>query len=354
MLIGLDKQTIKPTVVGIDLDKLRDNYNVVVDTEGLTVPIYDYRKEKEVMVKHINIVDGIMFNRLTIGTYKAYIGVGLFCYLDISKMGADDCNLVPYTVEGFKAYADKCIAYIENRYGVKLQNNDYKGEVMEMNVTIALESKFDNYSHLLRLMRKAATGGKRRYKAYEYDDVDREVSGFKLYNKSMIKKVYDKKRQMEKEKEIKIVLDKEYMRIEDTLMEQNKIKNVFNTYNIGEITDKEVAEYMRKSIKEDLIAPLEKHIEASNKRMLKIAKEEKNKDNNKKWVYSFIISALTETIKGVPILLDKQQIIDVIKIVDKKNYNRTIKRAADDLDKLNIYSGNIDKLNEIKSKCKII
>lgn len=352
MLIGLDKQTIKPTVVGIDLDKLRNNDNVVIDTEGLVVPMYDYRKDKEVMIKHINIVDDIMFNRLTIGTYKADMGVGLFCYLDISKMGVDDCNLVPYTIEGFKAYADKCIAYIESRYGVKLQNNDYKGEVMEMNVTITLESKFDNYSHLLRLMRKAATGGRKRYKAYEYDDVDREVSGFKLYNKSMSKKVYDKKRQMEKEKEIKIVLDKEYMRIEDTLMEQNKIKNAFNTYNIGDITDDEVAEYMRKSIKDDLIAPLEKHIEASNKRLLKIAKEEK-KNNNKKWIQSFIISALTETIKGVPILLDKQQIIDVIKTVDKKNYNRTIKRAANDLDKLNIYSGNIDKLNEIKFKCNI-
>ncbi len=33
--------------------------------------------------------------------------------------------------------------------------------------------------------------------------------------------------------------------------------------------------------------------------------------------------------------------------MDKKNYNRSIKRAEADLNKLNDYIGNIDKLNEI-------
>ena len=138
MLIGLDKQTIKPTVVGIDLQKLKSSYNVVVDTTGATVPIYDYKEDREQFISHINITDGTMFNRLTIGTYKADLGIGLFCYLDISKMGADDCNLVPYTVEGFKVYTDKCIQYIEDRYGVRLHNNSYKGELMEMNITIEI------------------------------------------------------------------------------------------------------------------------------------------------------------------------------------------------------------------------
>lgn len=351
MLIGLDKQTIKPTVVGIDLQKLKSSYNVVVDTTGATVPIYDYKEDREQFISHINITDGTMFNRLTIGTYKADLGVGLFCYLDISKMGADDCNLVPYTVEGFKVYTDKCIQYIEDRYGVRLHNNSYKGELMEMNITIELTEKFNNYSHLLELMAKL-TPSKKRYKAELYYDKENECTGIKLKNKSMTKKVYDKRKQMETEKEVKIVLDKEYMRIEDTLLHQDKIKNVFNTYNISEITDTAVMEYMQKSINEDLIKPLEKHIAEGNKKLLKIAKAE-NKNNNKKWIQSFIISALTETIKGVPILVDKQQILDTIKAIDKKNYSRSIKRAAKDLDKLNGYIGNFEKLSEIKNKCEI-
>lgn len=352
MLIGLDKQTIKPTVVGIDLQKLKSCNNVIISTDGATYPIYDYREDKEHFIRHINITDETMFNRLTIGTYKADLGVGLFCYLDISKMGVDDCNLVPYTVEGFKIYTDKCIQYIEDRYGVRLHNNSYKGETMEMNVTITLESAFDEYKYLLRLMADLSTGGKKRYSSYYYKTSDREVSGIKLYNKSMSKKVYDKRKQMEKEKEIKIVLDKEYMRIEDTLLHQNKIKDVFDTYSIAEITDMAVKEYMQKSINEDLIKPLEKHIAEGNKKLLKIAKAE-NKNNNKKWIQSFIISALTETIKGVPILVDKQQILDTIKAIDKKNYSRSIKRAAKDLDKLNGYIGNFEKLSEIKNKCEI-
>lgn len=353
MLIGLDKQTIKPTVVGIDLQKLKSSYNVVIDTTGATVPIYDYKEDKEQFISHINITDGTMFNRLTIGTYKADLGIGLFCYLDISKMGADDCNLVPYTVEGFKVYTDKCIQYIEDRYGVRLHNNSYKGELMEMNITIELTEKFNNYSHLLELMAKL-TPSKKRYKAELYYDKENECTGIKLKNKSMTKKVYDKRKQMETEKEVKIVLDKEYMRIEDTLLHQNKIKDVFDTYNIAEITDTAVKEYMQKSINEDLIKPLEKHIAEGNKKLLKIAKAEYKK-NNKKWIQSFIISALTETIKGVPILVDKQQILDVMAqmITNKSNYNRALKRAANDLDKLNKYVGNIQKLSEIKNKCEI-
>lgn len=353
MLIGLDKQTIKPTVVGIDLQKLKSSYNVVVDTTGATYPIYDYREDREQYISHINITDGTMFNRLTIGTYKADLGIGLFCYLDISKMGADDCNLVPYTVEGFKVYTDKCIQYIEDRYGVRLHNNSYKGELMEMNITIELTEKFNNYSHLLELMAKL-TPSKKRYKAELYYDKENECTGIKLKNKSMTKKVYDKRKQMETEKEVKIVLDKEYMRIEDTLLHQDKIKNVFDTYNIAEITDTDVKEYMQKSINEDLIKPLEKHIAEGNKKLLKIAKAEYKK-NNKKWIQSFIISALTETIKGVPILVDKQQILDVMAqmIPNKSNYNRALKRAANDLDKLSKYVGNIQKLSEIKEKCEI-
>ena len=292
-----------------------------------------------------------MFNRLTVGTYKADMGIGSFCYLDISKMVADDCNLVPYTVDGFKIYTDKCIRYIHDRYGLELANNNYKGEQMEMNITIELEEKFDNYIYLLELFRMLSPS-KKRYKSRPFYDEKKEITGIELKNKSVKKKIYDKRKQLEEEKEIKIKLDKEYMRIEDTLLHQDKIKSVFGTYNIADITDKDIYEYMRKSIDEDLIKPLEKHIEISNKRLLKIAKEEKQK-NAKKWVQSFIISALAESIKKAPILVDKQQIIDIIKTLDKKNYNRTIKRAKNDLDKLDKYENNFARLSEIKFKCNI-
>lgn len=353
MLIGLDKNVIKPIVIGIDYNKLIGCNNAVISTEGNVYPINDYRTGCDVHIHHINVIDGTMFNRLTIGSYKVELGIGLFCYLDISKMGADDCNLIPYTMEGFRTYVDRCIKYIEGRYGIKLDVNEYKGEQMEMNVTITLEDKFNEYSYLLELMAKL-TPGKKRYKAEIYYDRKKECTGIKLKNKSMSKKIYDKRKQLELEKEVKVVLDKEYMRIEDTLLHQNKIKDVFGTYNLLDITDEAVKEYMKKSILEDLVIPIEKHITTGNKLLNKIAKEEYKK-NNKKWIQSFIISALTTDIKGVPILVDKQQILDVMStmITNKSNYNRALKRAVNDLDKLNKYDGNILKLSEIKSKCEI-
>lgn len=351
MFIGLDKQIIKPTVVSINYEKLINCCNATVSTEGTIYLIYDHKKDTEQPINHIHINDNTMFNRLTIGTYKSDRGIGLFCLLDISKMGADDCNLVPYTLEGFRAYTDKCISYIKERYGIVLNNNSYKGEVMEMNMTITLENKFNEYGYLLKLMAMLSPS-KKRYKAELYYDKANEITGIKLKNGSVQKKIYDKKKQLNTEKEIKVTINNEYMRIEDTLLHQNKIKDVFGTYNLSEITDQSVKNYLIKSIKEDLINPLGKHIAAGNKLLLKAAKEEK-KNNNKKWVQSFIISALTMKIKDTPLLVDKQQILDTIKKIDKKNYNRTIKRSEADLNKLNGYIGNIDKLNEIKFKCDI-
>lgn len=351
MFIGLDKQTIKPTVVSIDYEKLISCCNSTVSTEGTTYPIHDHRRAVDQHINHIHINDNTIFNRLTIGTYKADRGIGLFCLLDISKMGVDDCNLVPYTLEGFRTYTDKCIAYIEERYGIVLNNNSYKGEVMEINMTISLEDKFNEYGYLLELMAKLSPS-KKRYKTELYYDKANEITGIKLKNGSMQKKIYDKKKQLNTEKEIKVIINQEYMRIEDTLLHQNKINDVFGTYNLSEITDTAVKNYLIKSINEDLIIPLEKHISASTKLLLKLAKEEK-KINNKKWIQSFIISALTMKIKDVPLLIDKQQILDTIKAMDNKNYKRSIKRAEADLNKLNGYVGNIDKLNEIKFKCDI-
>lgn len=353
MLIGLDKQVIKPTVVGIDYHKLKSCDNVVISTEGATVPIYDYVEAKDKYISHINIVDGIMFNRLTIGTYKTDIGIGIFCYLDISKMGADDCNLVPYTVSGFKKYTDKCIDYIKDRYGIKLHNQKYKGENMEMNVTITLEEKFNSYSHLLEVIRLTATGGRKRYKSYLYTDTDKEVSGIKLYNGSMSKKVYDKKRQMEKEKEVKIVLDKEYMRIEDTLLNQDKIKNTFNTCYIGDITDEDVRNYMIKSINEDLIKPVEKHIAEGNKLLKKVMEEEKKK-NKTGYKRTFLLrAAALRTAKGVPVVVDIEQIMSVIEKESGKNYKRDVKKLLKDIEELGHLHNNFKKLNEIKLKCNV-
>lgn len=355
MLIGLDKQVIKPMVVGVDYNKLKDNTGgkVVVSTDGNTVPIYDYRQNKEVYISHINIVDDIMFNRLTIGVSKGEVGNIIFCYLDISKMGADDTNLIPYTVEGFKAYANKCLKYIEEHYGVRLEDNDYKGESMEMNVTITLESKFNEYSHLLSLIGELSTGGRKRYKYYMYKDTDREVAGIKLYSKSRTKKIYDKKRQLEKEKEIKIKLDKEYMRIEDTLLHQDVIKNTFGTAFISNVSDKDIEEYMIKSIKEDIINPLEKHIEEGYKLLKKVAIEEMNRDI-RKWKRMFLYRAATlKNKKGIPVVVDIQQVLDIIKELSPKNYARDIKKLSKEIEELAYLSNNFTKLAEIKAKCNI-
>lgn len=355
MQIGLDKQVIKPMVVGIDYNKLKENEEgkVVVSTDGATVPVRDYRQKEEVNISHINIINDKMFNRLTIGVSKGEVGNSIFCYLDISKVDKETGNLIPYTVEEFRSHVDECLKHIDEHYGVRLSANDYKGESMEMNVTITLESKFNEYSHLLSLIGELSTGGRKRYKYYMYKDTDREVAGIKLYSKSRSKKIYDKKRQLEKEKEITIKLDKEYMRIEDTLLHQDIIKNTFGTCFISNISDESVKEYMIKSIEEDIVKPLEKHIQEGYKILKKVAIEEMNRDI-RKWKRMFLYrSATLKNKKGILVVVDIQQVLDIIKELSPKNYARDIKKLDKDIRNLSHLTDNFTKLNEIKNKCNI-
>lgn len=357
MQIGLDKQVIKPMVVGIDYNKLKENEEgkVVVSTDGATVPVHDYKQDKTVNISHINIINDKMFNRLTIGVSKGEVGNSIFCYLDISKVDKETGNLVPYTVSEFQEHVDECLKHIDEHYGVRLSANNYKGESMEMNVTITLESKFNEYSHLLSLIGELSTGGRKRYKYYMYKDTDREVAGIKLYSKSRSKKIYDKKRQLEKEKEkeITIKLEKEYMRIEDTLLHQNVIKDTFGTSFISDITDESIQEYMIKSIEEDIVKPLEKHIQEGYKILKKVAIEEMNRDI-RKWKRMFLYrSATLKNKKGILVVVDVQQVLDIIKELSPKNYARDIKKLDKDIRNLSHLTDNFTKLNEIKNKCNI-
>lgn len=353
-MLGLDKQVIKPKVIGIDYDRLTEEKNVVVSTEGITTELTDITSGERVKISHIIIKDNIMFNRLKIGVVKSSGIETLYCYLEINRMGAGDCNLVPYTVEGFKKHTDKCLEYIEDRYGVMLDKNGYKLEQMEINITIEIEEKFKEYGYLLELIGSLSAGGRKRYRCEFYKDRRKECTGIKLSSKSRSKKIYDKTKQLNEEKEIKVKIEKNYMRIEDTIIGQDRIKGTFGTEYLENITQKDIEEYIKKTIVEDIINPLEKHIKQGDKILKKIAKEEKERDI-RKWKRIFIYRAggLRDK-QGIPVVVDVQQILEVIKKESPKNYSRDRKRLNEEIENLGYLEGNYKKIEEIKRECKIV
>lgn len=180
-----------------------------------------------------------------------------------------------------------------------------------MNITITLENEFNDYSYLLNLMGKLSAG----YEYHVYGDKDTKITGIKL-----MKKVYDKKKQVEKEKRIEIKFDKGYM----------IIKNI-------------------KSIEKDLIKPMEKHIIEGNELLKKVAKEEMTKDM-KEWKRMFLYRAVSlKNAKGIPVVVDIEQILDIIRYFSPKNFNRNVEKLSKDIEDLAYLNNNFTKLTELKN-----
>lgn len=334
---GLDKVIVKPEVISANYYGLKDNEDVQLKIEGATVPILDHKTGEYKEVNRIYIRDNFVFKNLTVGTKRINGTPQQHCYLDLTRVGLDDNNLIPLSIEKFKEHTDKCIEYIESRYDVVLDKNRYKGESMEINTNIRLERSFNEYKHILGLMHDLRKKG---FKGQKYENEEKECTGFKLFNDSMSIKIYNKTIQLETQKNIPIY--DEVMRVEVAFLTQNKINDMFGTCYIEEITDIQLKDVLLKVVEKELFKPLEKYIKNTNKELKKIAKEEKERDI-RKWKRSFLL-------RGGYKAFDTQQILDIIKAESPKNYNRDIKKLQSDIEELTDLHDNLLKFTEIKNK----
>lgn len=166
--------------------------------------------------------------------------------------------------------------YLENRYGLYMDfDNCYFGDI-EINVTAVMDRQFIEYEYLLNNMAYLVP---KSYKVAPFMDNNRNYNQYEFFNGSVSAKIYDKTKQLREK--FKISLDKQYMRIEYTLHSPTKVETSLGSKYVKDITDKAIIDYLHKMINRDLIAPIEKHIKDSNKKLLKMAKEVKAQDNNK-------------------------------------------------------------------------
>lgn len=335
---GLDKVIIKPTVGSFDYYKLKENEDVQLKVEGATVPILDNKTGEYVDVNRIYIRDNVAFKSLTVGTKRINGRPQQHCYLDLTRVGLDDNNLIPLGIEKFKEHADKCIEYIEGRYNVVLDKNRYKGECMEINTNIRLDRSFKEYKYILELMHDLR---KRGFKGQKHEDEEKEFTGIKLFNDSMSIKIYNKSTQLATQKNIPIY--DEVMRVEVAFLTQNKINDMFGTCYIDEITDEQMKKVLLMIVEKELFKPLEKHIDKTNKELRRMLKEEK-KENVKSYKRSFLSRSINKA-------FDIQQPLDLLKLEAPKHFKRDIKKLQTIIedDGRHLYD-NLLKFTEIKTK----
>lgn len=341
---GIDKTVIKPIVTAFNYEKLSKFNNKVLDVTGMTLPILDRATGEYVEVSNVAVTDGFVFKDFKSGVNVTNNNMIRYNKLDLSRMGTDDNNLIPYNMTTYKQHAERVISYMSDMYGIELDKNDLKGEVLELNTNIILDRPFKEYDYMLNVIAGVCKGGKHRFKSQITKGEGGEVETVILFNKSNISlKIYNKKLQLEEVKHQYI--NNEIMRIELTLKRQEVIEELFGTCYINEFTDEQINKIFTEFVKVNIFDKMDKHIKDTEKELKKILKLEKEKDI-RKWRRGFLL-------KGGYIAFDIQQILDLMRNENKKNYAMGIKKLQSDIEDLTGLHDNLLKFSEIKTKLSI-
>ncbi|MFB5839195.1 hypothetical protein ACE5NI_18385 [Clostridioides difficile] len=371
--ITKDGQVIK-IIQGIDLAKFNIAKNlymdkVTIDTSYPKQMIQDIKTNQEINLKYLSIRDDILFNSFKIYSFEMRGLNYLQCEFDIFVKSLDGNNMLPKTIEQVKKHYKTVLEHIKNLYGIYLNPNIILLESVEINSTFQLNSSYSYYNYLLELFYKLAP--KKYQKCIN-------VTTFYLNNNSVSIKTYDKTKQLKDRYDCDTI---DLIRFEYTLKTKKKIKEVFNTCNLCEISDKQIQDFFKKSIEKDFLNIFEKHIKKSNK-LIKDFCDEAVKENTtpknlkSRWISLFVIKSTNRMLQAklnqkqseelnqsknkftgeattsfdVPVLIDKEQILNEIKRVYKSNSSRYEKLYSNELKELKKYQNTFKKYQEIKNK----
>lgn len=386
--IGIDKIHIKlnrNTTIGAKIVEVIEGIDIVkfnqakilymnkinLDTSYNTSMIRDVKTNQEINLKYLNIKDDILFNSFKLYSYEMRGNHFIQCEFDLFVKNINGNNMLPKTVSEVKNHYKEVIRHIKDTYGIYLNENIILIESIEINSTFRLEHEYSYYNYLLELFYKLAP---RSYNKCI------NVTTFYLNNNSTSLKTYDKTEQLKR----KDIDSMNLIRFEYTLKNRKKIKEVFNTYNLNQITDEQIEAFFKKNIEKDFLNIFEKHKKKSDKLIKEFCDEavEENttpsKNLKSRWISSFIIKAINRNLKAklnktqeqelnqnqvefkftgesttsfdIPSLIDKEQILEQIKRVYKSNSSRYTRLYKKELDELKKYQNTFLKYQEIKEK----
>lgn len=276
--IGLDRTIIGNfEITGIDFERALSFSEEKVSIECSGENLY-YLKDGHAFSR-LKIVDNYMFGVCTV--YMKCMNGTRFVYasMDISIGTVRETNFQNQTMEEFKLRLDTIREYLVNKYGVVADFMQATFKNLEINVTLPLKHKFKEYHRVFNLMMYNVVLRNSKptleFKAENKKNAEQEVTGICKKNNCLEVKIYDKARQLREQNKADLL--GEYMRLEITLLTTRKIREVFGTNRVYQITNKMIEQYFEKQCRKLLIKPYEKWKEKNREQLKKIMEEHRGK-----------------------------------------------------------------------------
>lgn len=350
-MLGIDKSKLNNLTINyIDIDKFRSNDNVTLATlpplaTGYLIPTAN---DDYLNVSYLGITDEALFDKLQVGIKKNKGAINPYALLEITIADSTNNNLIPYSVSDYYSRLERITQYLEQRYGLYISYQDATFSELELNITQKMNESMTAYYHILSLMLNNAP---KRYKTRAlYTSANGSLTGLTASNNSTQLKIYDKTHQLDTCFKIKV--NGEYMRIEYTLKNSQRIKRALGTTLLSEITDNQIAQFLHTEIEKDLINPLMAHIDYSDKELRKLYKHIRS-TTKRGYIKDFILKALSKPLnpQGDQFLLfDIQQIKNIVSASDKKSKARNIRLIDSLTEEHHRFQNNYEKLHEIIDK----
>lgn len=355
--IGLDRTIIGNfEITGIDFERALSFSEEKVSIECSGENLY-YLKDGHAFSR-LKIVDNYMFGVCTV--YMKCMNGTRFVYasMDISIGTVRETNFQNQTMEEFKLRLDTIREYLVNKYGVVADFMQATFKNLEINVTLPLKHKFKEYHRVFNLMMYNVVLRNSKptleFKAENKKNAEQEVTGICKKNNCLEVKIYDKARQLREQNKADLL--GEYMRLEITLLTTRKIREVFGTNRVYQITNKMIEQYFEKQCRKLLIKPYEKWKEKNRGQLKKIMEEHRGK-SERNWKANLLKQCSNLEQKNLlPVLLDIDDLLQIMKETDRHgNYQRDKRSLLQQAELYTVYLNHDSrKFEEIFSKLQQI
>lgn len=263
--------------------------------------------------KSLKIVDNNVFSTLTAYT-KMISNTKIDCsWMDICIGTLCENNLINQLIFDFYSRLSMIKSYMKENYGIIIDFTEAKFKTLEINTTIELDAPFASYHRVFRIfMYNLPARFKQSFEALKYDRIQyvQIVNGFYRFNKSMGIKIYDKSGYTQKY----------YMRLEFVLKTSKKISESLGTNLIYHITDEMILNYFTKQFTK-LFVRAYSHWQENNRCYLTKLLDEHKHRNRITWKKSILQECSDREQRCLlPVLLDIQNLLKIVKIQDKNRH----------------------------------
>lgn len=278
-----------------------------------------------------------------------------YARMDIFVGDGSQGNLQNKTVAEYQRMIKRIFQYLHDEYGVTVNFQNLKFSEMEINCTFELKEEFYKYHRVLRLMMFNLPKSFRKLGQVSGINKSKqriEAETFYRGNSSTEVKIYDKKKHLEQT--IQFRLEKNMMRIEFILKKSQKIKEVFRSTLVSDLTDEKINKFYYQQFTRLFEKPYRKWQVENGYQLRNMIVNHRN-NHKKHWQRNLIQECSNkEQSDQLPLLLDVKDLLTQVKILDKdRHYQRIAKGILEQCSYNDIYLQNdAEKAEEIIGKVK--